>query len=173
MDESIALEIYKVYKGKETICLKLHRQYSQQYFTLIMAIFAASLLAIYHFKTDYQIMLAMLFVPIVNIVLSVTAIHMCNRFYKRFLEAITIQAKLEPLIGLIATRPDASEPSSPFPEDTHILPERWVTGRQHKKAKDFIDNKMKRGSNYLTQLSFILLIFANIAVIYIIICQIT
>ena len=172
MNESTAIDIYKVFKSEELMCLNLHRQYSQQYFTLIVAILAASLLALYHFKDNLWIMLFILVAPIVNILLSLTAIKMCNRFYIRFLEAITIQVKLEPLIGFSATRPDASEASRPFPEDTHILPERWVTSRKQKKAQDFINDKMKRGSNRWARVSFFLLIVANIAIALIVIKQV-
>ena len=164
MDESKALEIYKMIKGEETMWLNLHRQYSQQYFTLIAAIFATSLLATYHFRGEPWLTLIVLIAPIVNILLSVTAIRMCNRFYQRFLEGITIQAKLEPLIGLTGPRPDEIEASRSFPEDKHILPERWLTGRKQGKAADFVQQKMGGGSNRLVQASFYLLLVANVAV---------
>ena len=153
MDASTVIEIYKAFKDEETSCLNLHRQYSQQYFTLIVAILAASLLAVYHFKDDPWITLVVLAAPVVNILLSITAIKMCNRFYQRFLEAITVQAKLEPLIGFNLTRPDESEASRPFPEDTCILPEiiikretkisealtkvGFTQGREHREEKGY------------------------------------
>ncbi len=114
----------------------------------------------------------LLIAPIVNILLSYTANRMCNRFYQRYLENVTIQAKLEPLIGLSSPRPDASEASRPFPEDTHILPERWLTSRKHGKAKDFVDEKIKGGSNRWVRISFLLLGVFNLLIALVIIRQV-
>lgn len=163
MDESRAFEIYKIIRGEEAIWLNLHRQYSGQYFTLIAAVFGASLAAIYYFKGEPWL-LAVLIAPMLNILLCCTAIRMCDRFYQRFLEGITIQAKLEPLVGLIEPRPEAGEASedSPFPQDKYILPERWLDSRQQPRAFDFVKENMGVGANRVVRWSFRLLIAANV-----------
>jgi len=38
MDQVQALEIYKIFKGEETAMLNLHRQYSNQFFTIIAVV---------------------------------------------------------------------------------------------------------------------------------------
>jgi len=110
--------------------------------------------------------LAVLIAPLLNILLCVTAIRTCSRFYQRFLETITIQAKLSHMIGLTAPRLKQTKSSGPvpFPRDKNILPERWLKGRHLKSSADFVKTKMRYGSNRLIRLSFYSLFLFNAAI---------
>ena len=167
MDKKEAFDFYKLIRGEEISWLNLHRQYSQQYLTLISAIFAVSLGALYQFKEDPLLILAVILGLLLNVLLCITAIKMCNRFYQRFLEGVTIQAKIEPLLGLSNPREEKAENATvwPYPNDKYYLPERWLKSRSQKSSLDFVNDHMKSGSNKYVQLSFWLLLVANIALI--------
>jgi hypothetical protein len=167
MDKKEAFDFYKLIRGEEISWLNLHRQYSQQYLTLISAIFAVSLGALYQFKNEPLLVVAVILGPLLNILLGITAIKMCNRFYQRFLEGVTIQAKIEPLLGLDTQREENQEDDTryPFPDDKHYLPNRWLESRKQNSSLDFVNDHMKSGSNKYVQLSFKLLLVANIVVI--------
>lgn len=167
MDKKEAFDFYKLIRGEEIPWLNLHRQYSQQYLTLISAIFAVSLGALYHFKEDPLLVLAVILGPFLNVLMCVIAIKMCNRFYQRFLEGVTIQVKIEPLLGLSNQREKKAEDDTvwPFPNDKYYLPERLLKSRNQRSSLDFVNDHMKSGSNKHVQLSFRLLLVANIALI--------
>ncbi len=117
MEKSDALEIYKVRIGEQATWLNLHRQTSQQYFVLISAIFAASLTIFFKKGIISNISFFGFFL---NISLGFSAIGLCRRFYQRFLEEITITAKLESLIGLSDQRKhEHNNTVIPFPKDKY------------------------------------------------------
>ena len=172
MDKEIAFDFYKQVKEQEISWLNLHYQYSQQYLKLIAAILAISIGAIYQFKNEPLIIFTVITGPSLNVLLCITAIKMCNRFYQRFLEGVSIQAKIEPLLGLNNSRYKNKQDNyiennkkSPFPDDIYYLPERWIESRKHNTSLEFIKENMKSGANKYVQLSFILLLFVNIVLI--------
>ena len=170
MEKEIAFDFYKQIKDQEISWLNLHRQYSQQYLTLISAILAISIGAIYQFKNEPFIILVVIIGPLLNIIFCITAIEMCNRFYNRFLEGISIQAKIEPLLSIYNLRDKnkGDDDNFPFPDDIYYLPARWVESRIEDNSLDFIEKNMKSGANQYVQFSFWLLLFVNIVLIAII-----
>ena len=167
MDKKEAFGFYKLIRSEEISWLNLRRQYSQQYLTLISAIFAISLGAFYQFKNDPLLVIAVTLGPLLNILLCITAIKMCNRFYRRFLEGITIQAKIESLLGLDNQREKNQKDAAihSFPDDKYYLPDRWLKSRKQRSSLDFVNEHMGSGSNRYVQLSFWLLLIANIVLI--------
>lgn len=175
MERKETFEFYKLIRSEEISWLNLHQQYTQQYLKLISAILAISLGALYQFRTIPFLLIVVIVGPSLNIFLCITAIKMCNRFYQRFLECITIQAKIEPLIGIIYKRKKKKNntPNFFFPKDEYYFPERWLESRKnHNSSLDFIKNQMRSGSNKYVQLSFRLLLGANILLIIAIIISI-
>jgi len=165
MDANKAFELYKIVRSEEISWLNLHREHAQHYLTFITAVFAVTVGVIYQFKDNPWISLAAAIGPIVNIFLCANAARVCDRFYQRFLEGITLEAKLEALLGFTSPRSGIgvpSESSMPFPEDRYILPERWLESRQYATAAQFVEANMDGGSNRLMRRIFRLLLIANI-----------
>lgn len=165
MDENKAFEFYKLVRSEQISWLNLHREYAQHYSTFIAAVFAVTLGVIYQFKDNPWISLAAAIGPVINILLCVNADRVCDRFYQRFLEGITIQAKLEALLDFTSSRSGmgaSSESSMPFPQDRYLLPERWLESRQYATAAQFVEANMDAGSNRLVRRIFRLLLVANI-----------
>ena len=169
MNDARAFELYKLAYQEQISWLNLHRQHSQQYFVLLSAIFGASLGAIYHFRNDPLFTIAVVVGPVLGILLSITAVKMCDRFYRRFLESITIQAKLAPIVGVAEKRsvlPNGKRPT-PFPGDTQYIPERWLKSYCHERSEDFVQAHRRLGANRLAFWSFRILLVANIGLIII------
>jgi hypothetical protein len=91
---------------------------------------------------------------------------MCNRSYQAYLEGISIQAKLEPIIGLtdLRTPATATDPLPQFSKDEYYLPERWLKSRHFATAEKFVADGMKKGSNRIIQQTFVVLAFINFVV---------
>jgi hypothetical protein len=165
MDKNEAFEFYKLLASQQISWLNLHREYAQHHLTFIAAVFAVTLGAIYQFKDNPWLSLVVAIGPAINILLCANASRVCDRFYRRFLEGITIQTKLEALVDFTSPRSDigiSSESSIPFPEDQYILPERWHESRQYARAAQFVEAKMDGGANRLIRRIFRLLLAANI-----------
>lgn len=165
MDENRAFQFYKFLASQQISWLNLHREYAQHHLTFIAAVFAVTLGAIYQFKDNPWLSLVVAIGPVINILLCANASRVCDRFYRRFLEGITIQTKLEALVGFTSPRSDidvSRESSIPFPQDRYILPERWHDSRQYARAAQFVEAKMDGGSNRLIRRIFRLLLVANI-----------
>lgn len=164
LDPEKALELYKIFRADNASWLSLHREYSQQYTTLITAVMAASLGALYQFGNDPWLALSIAIGPILNILLCFNATAACDRYYRHFLEGVTIQAKLEPLMGLRQSRRGKLGTDSalfPFPQDDQILPARWLGSRKQDNAATFVEDNMKVGINRQVRLTMQILVLLN------------
>ncbi|HUV59143.1 MAG TPA: hypothetical protein VMW09_03420 [Desulfatiglandales bacterium] len=165
MDDGRAFELYKLANQHQISWLNLHRQHLQQYFVLIAALFGASLGAIYHFRHDPWFTIAVIVGPLLGALLSITAVGMCDRFYRSFLESVTIHAKLAPIVGVTEKRSmlPNKKGTIPFPDDIHYIPERWFESRScFKTSEDFVQKHMRLGANRFAFWSFRILLVANI-----------
>lgn len=165
MDANTALELYKLASRDSVSWLNLHAQHSRGYFFLIITLFGASLGGSYHFPVGSWPTIALLLGPILGALLSVVAIRTCDRFYRRFLESITIQAKLERMIGLTKERSlDVDDDASiAFRYDTHYVPRRWLQARsKYGTSAHFVQAHIRAGVNNLLHWTFGFLIVANV-----------
>lgn len=168
LDPEKALELFKVFRADNASWLSLHREYSQQYITLITAVMAASLGALYQFGKNPWLALSIAIGPILNILLCFNAIAACHRYYCHFLEGVTILAKLEPLVGLRQSRLGKSGADStllPFPQDDQILPTRWLSSRKHDNAATFVEDNMNVGINQQVRRTMQILVLLNAAIL--------
>ena len=169
MDNQRAFELYTLFRQENTTWLSSHREHSQQFLTLIAAILGVSIAAFVQLSTTPDLVnnnpwvLGLISVgPLVNILLCINAIRMCDRSYQAYLECISIQAKLERKIGLIGKRStSAKDKVFEFPEDENIVPERWIQTRDFRTSKEFVERYMNRGANLLVRITFGILAVTN------------
>jgi hypothetical protein len=162
-DLSTIVEIYRAHLVEKANAINLHRDYSHQYFTLVAAILGVSAAAVHQFRAEPWLVLVVGVGPMLNILLCVTAIRMCDRFYRGFLEHITVLAKLEVRLGLATPLQDERE-ALPFPDDKFIMPERWLQARERAgSSAEFVQTHMKEGSNRVVRWTFMFLAAANAA----------
>lgn len=167
MDKKTALELYTLFRQENPAWLSAHREHAQQYFALVVAILAASIAAISAFPTlKFLPMLAIVMGLLFNVLLCRIAMTICNRSYQAYLEGISIQAKLEVIIGLTDPRTPSTttERLLHYPKDEYYLPERWIKSRHFATAEKFVADGMKKGSNRIIQQTFLVLALINLAV---------
>jgi hypothetical protein len=165
MERDRLFELYLSVRSEQVEWMNRHGQNFRYYVTLIAAMLAATLGALYQFRGSPQFSrLAAVLGFGLNAGLCVVAILACNRSYQRFLEAVTITAKLESFLGLDGARPEtavAGKKGRAFPEDTSLLPDRWLKSRDEVSSADFIARKMNRGANLLTRVTMVILFTLN------------
>lgn len=125
-DEYIG-SIYTSFKDDARGWLALHRQHFTQFVTIILAILAASMTALYNLSGEGPLLLLVAFGPGLNIVLSVLAIRVCDKFYLRYWEHETASYKLYGLMNErhnIDSRIEAGKQI--FRGDHHLFPQRWL-----------------------------------------------
>ncbi len=153
MNETSALELFKLYNTAKTEAFKLHRATLQQNLAFSVALIGAVVAAIINIPSPGLPLLALIFVPILNVSICVLAIRMCNRYYLGALEKIAILMKLEPLVGLRDSRSTASEEGEgvALPQDEYFVPNRWIDAeidRRFPTTESFTDFHMSSGVNY-------------------------
>jgi hypothetical protein len=179
MNEERLLELYRLVFSQEIPWLDLHEKHFQHYLALIAAIYAITLDAIYQLREYPSFLLLVALGPLVNIFVCYLGWCSCNRFYQRFLEGIAIQVKVRPLIGLLEPRPKGGlgQQPTPFPEDQHLLSERWLEPMKYASSAKFIKVFMNRGANGLAHNAFVILVLLNVLlfafVLYIIAVQLS
>jgi hypothetical protein len=160
MDPRFAAEYYRFLGDREVKWLELHYRHAERTLALVSAILAVSLLALYQTGGGLWA-LAVIIGPVANMILCYAGPRLCDRFYQRFLEDLTIEAKIEPLVGL--SDPRAAGSAGVFREDQAYLPQRWQEGRGvYKTASEFVKHHMALGANKLIRRVFWVLGFANL-----------
>ena len=162
MDEKTALELYKMFKQHNAVSLNIYHTHIQHYRALIAAVLGASFAAVFAVVNldsgwlKVVLMFVTAFLPVLNVWLCRLAIRQSYHPYRTFLETISIQTKLEPIIGLVGQRPNPKieDAEIPFPEDASIVPARWLTPASFPTADDFVQSYVKKGSNKITRQLF-------------------
>lgn len=156
-----AIDLYSTYKTKLVASINLHRQHAQHYLAFIAAILVATIAGTIKINELGGYAILLVAGPILNILLCILAVKMCDRFYEGFLEDVTVTAKLEHEIGL-STESNIKD-GHVFPQDSIFVPERWLTDmKPYASSTDFINTKMKSGSNRINRITFLLLGITNV-----------
>ncbi len=165
-DESIE-SIYTSFKDDARGWLSLHRQHFTQFVTIILAILAASLTALYNLREEAWLLLLVALGPICSIVLSRLAIRVCDKFYLRYWEHETSSYKLYDLMNeqykidaRIAARKEI------FSGDLYLFPNRWVnriSKSGFQTSDDFAKSRLtaRDGSNWFIHITFWTLIVVS------------
>jgi len=165
IDRHKLFRLYLAVRSEEVQWMNRHEQHFRHYVMLVTAILAAMLGAVYQFRGNVLFTLTAASVGFVfNIAFCRLAVLACNRSYRRFLEAVTIEAKLEAFLGLDGPRPSASDhrgSSARFPKDAHLLPERYLRSRHQGTAAEFVKDNMGEGSNLVARITMGILAALN------------
>jgi|GEM_PF-6433509 len=164
MSDSKWLEAYKLFRQEGQKSIDLHATYFKNFLTLLVAIAAATLAgAQYCIDKHSYVWLVLIVGGCFGIITAYLGKELCDRFYEGMLEAVTVTAKLEEIVGLVsrAENDKAKTHSKIFPTDDNLIPQRWVDNRKHYQSSScFIAAHMKLGSNKVIRLVFKIFIFA-------------
>ena len=174
-DKDILISLFLNFQ-KETISwLGLHEQHFSRFVTIIISFLSVSLGLFYHFNQYHMNTKPIAVLPIFNCLFSYVAIRICNRFYKRFLESITIANKLFFLLKSIAGNIDEilnielkkeNSINEPYSNDKYIYPDRWINAMtEYNDSNNFIKSRIWTGVNLWRNIIFIILGIVNFVII--------
>ena len=155
----------------------LHRQHFTQFVTIILAIFGIGIGIYYKFQNEAELLLIASICLFFNSFLSFVAIKVCNRFYRRFLESVTIANKLYFILNeCFNIDSKAKECKEMLSEDCRLFPNRWINAlkksnksdkknpKDSKEPNGFVEDHMNKGVNRWIQIVFLSLIILNTAI---------
>ncbi|MBC8552345.1 MAG: hypothetical protein H8D23_22180 [Candidatus Brocadiales bacterium] len=163
------MELYKLFRAETHKSIEMHAQHFSKFLTLITAILGSTLAGIHYFKDPpyFEAIIAILG-GILSALISFIGIKMCDQFYKGMLEAITVTAKIEALLGIEnIPGPELNlKPLSAFKEDPYLLPMRWIKERAtYATSNEFINASLCKGSNKYVKYTLVALIVLSLSFI--------
>lgn len=176
LSNSELLTLYMSFKEDARGWLALHRQHFTQFVAIILAVLGAVVAAFIKLKGDNggeQVLSILVIGPVLTIFLSILAILVCNKFYKRYCEHDAIGYKL---YRLLESRCDMKTALKAvdyvYSEADDLFPER-LTGRlDDAKTVDQYAKKHVRSpkaSNFYIMLTFAGLIVISVVLVIVII----
>lgn len=166
---AMLFQLYLAMRSEHVEWVTRHSENFSHYLTLVVAILGVTAAAVYQlYESDAGGTVAGMvgFVGFAaNIGLCFVAILGCNRLYRRYIEAVTVMAKLEASLALNVRRPHCAEQRGeirPFANDACLLPGRWGGDPEgYGTAKSFVKAMTKKGVNMLVWVTMGLLILVN------------
>lgn len=166
MDKDTALELYKVFRSERNGNFVLHQDALEHYLTFTVAILGATIAGALGIRGMGWTGTVVLLGPILNVVVCLLAVRMCDRYYLGALEKIAILAKLESVLGLrdrLDLTSGSREDAGMFTEDRYFLPERWIKGTRHATTtEEFVRQHLNVGVNRIAKQTFHFLILVNV-----------
>ena len=170
INEDRIWDLYKIYCEDQRAYLGFHYRYKYYYTLLLSALLAVFVGGILEFhESPYTPVLFA--IPILMIAVSTLGRLSIDRYYKRFLESITICAKIENVLGLDRSiRTKKSEFTEIlWSKDKQLLPYRWMRDRtecgKYESSEDFIDERMNMGDNKYARWTFWLFGLSSVGLI--------
>lgn len=181
LDKDVLVKLYTIYQHETIEWLKLHEQHFTRFVTIIIGFLSVTLGLFYHFNENDLDAKAIASLPFFNFIFSYVAIRICNRFYKRFLESITIANKIYFLLKnnicdidetLKNEYKKTGEIDTPYPQDDYLYPIRWIKAmNQFQDSEKFIESRKWTGVNLWRNIVFIALAIVNLLIALIIIAS--
>ena len=175
MTEEYIDSLYTSFKDDARGWLSLHRQHFTQFVTIILAILAASLTALYNLRSEGWLLLLVALGPLLTIVLSILAMHVCDKFYLRYWEHETTSYKLYDIMNKCHNIDSQIEAGKNiFPSDQHLFSQRWLDRIEgHETSDNFIKSRLivPDSSNKFIHITFWALIITSSVVIMTVLCM--
>jgi hypothetical protein len=145
METTDLLKLYELYIKEEHDFLEAHQTRIKYYSTIISALFVALIAGILKASQWYHVMI-LLIGPVLIFVIAKIAKEGTFRLYQRFLEAITMRAKVERDLGLASPNLSPVNESTTYWEDEPIISPRHLDSRlKITKSDKFIEEHKKKG----------------------------
>ena len=144
------LKLYELAINEEHRFLEAHQARVAFYSGIVSALVAGTVAGLLHSSEWYQI--AVLCVgPALIFAVSTIAIDGTFRLYQRFLEAITIRAKIEQELGLTRKCSSNAHATDLYWESEPIIPLRHIESRKSYESSDaFIKQNSTKGYHFWT-----------------------
>jgi hypothetical protein len=150
MQDDKLLKLYESAVNEEHYFLDAHQKRVAFYLSILSAIVAGVVAGLFQASEWYH--LAILCVgPVLIYAVSAIGIEGTFRLYQRFLEAVTIRAKLEQELGLTKKRSVGTNATNSYWQSEAIIPLRHIESRKDYESSDaFIKEHARRGYHLWT-----------------------
>lgn len=126
LDNSELIDLYTSFKDDARGWLALHRQHFTQFVAIILAVLGVSVTAFIKLINEEDVLFIVIIGPFLSILLSIFAIFVCNKFYKRYCEHDAISYKLFRLLeSRSELKMELESVNQLLPEDD-LFPQRWI-----------------------------------------------
>jgi len=144
------LKLYELAINEEYEFLDAHQHRIAFYSGIVSALVAGTVVGLFQASEWYH--LAILCVgPVLIVAVSAVAIPGTFRLYQRFLEAVTVRAKIEQKLGLTKKHSADDTVTDSFWQSEPIVPQRHIESRKECATSDaFIRKYSKRGYHLWT-----------------------
>lgn len=148
------LKLYELIINEEHYFIEAHQTRIKFYTSIISAILAATVAGVFKATAWFHFSVLCLG-PFLAVMVSRIAVDGTYRLYQRFLEAITVRAKIEQLLGF--TRPPnvSTNTSTSYWGNEALVPERHIRSRKGcASSESFIDLHSEKGYHLWTMRFF-------------------
>ena len=146
--EESLVDLYKVFVDEETKFLEMHQGRVKFFLGITSGIVAGTIAGIYKSTLWYQFALMSLGPVLIFFTCSIS-IEGVFRLYQRFLEAISVRAKLEQQLGLTKTLPLMSEEDY-WPGEPIVAPRHFDSRKKYSTSKEWIEAHSNHGYHLWT-----------------------
>lgn len=157
IEEDQLLRIYLESQRGQNSEVNFHYKYLNYYSTVFSALLTAFVAGILSYYKE-SISLALLAIPFIVVIMAENGKITVDRFYRRFLEHVTVSAKIENLFGLdsqIQIKGKSNPSKILWPNDEVFVPKRHLKDRfEHTDSESFIKERMEGGANLRAHMIF-------------------
>lgn len=158
------ISLYKTYYGSLDVTLTHYHNIRNYYVIMLTALFGLffTLLAEPSMRETFSLFFYLILIGI--FVLAIIAYISTNRYYRVWLERVVMLSKIENLLGLDnAIKTKMGKPHKLlWNNDSEFMLHRYIEDRlSFKTSQDFIDNRMCKGDNMWSRITFILFILIS------------
>ena len=139
------LKLYDIFVKEEQHFLESHQTRVKFYTSIISALLVATVAGILK-STEWHHYLLMLVGPTLSFFVSVIALDGTFRLYQRFLESVSMRAKIEQIIGMTKQTKFQEDNVPSYWDNESIVPPRHLQSRiESKSTENFIKTYSKKG----------------------------
>jgi hypothetical protein len=156
VDHDTLMRFYELAIQEEHYFLDAHQARMAFYSKVILVLIVVSVFGVFMAHQWYEFA-AMCVGPILIYAVSAMARDGCQRFYRRYLEAVSTRAKIEQDLGLTHPRPDVDldeVPEAYWATEPIIAPRHVTSRKRHLSSEEFIRSNMRRGFHRWTDRLF-------------------
>ena len=145
MNDNTLLKLYEITINEEHFSIKMHQDRVSLYSGFVSTIIAAVVVGFLQASKWYHF-IALCVGPVLSFIIAENAIDGCYRDYRRFIETVTIRAKIEQEMGLTERPSRQSQNFDLYWPQEPLIPSRYIKARKmYRSSEEFTQELSKKG----------------------------